>query len=145
MPNPPPSAGAAPLAKPRVQTLEINKSHNGQSARLRVGNVLVIRLPGDPATGYLWQAASTNSPAVRQTVRPQYSPPAPNAPGSAARGTYTFTYQAVQPGTGSVRLYYIHPSDPKRPRDSFAVGVNVSPAAADPRPAAATGQGSARR
>ena len=98
-------------------------------ARLRVGNVLVIRLPGNPATGYQWQAATTNSPAVRLTVRPQYSPPAATAAQAAASGTYTFTFQAVQPGNGSIRLYYVRPNDPSRPRDTFAVGVNVSAAA----------------
>ena len=118
----------SPATGPRMQTLEINKSHNGQLARLRVGNLLVIRLPGDPATDYQWQAASTNSPALRLTVRPQYSPPACTAAQAAALGTYTFTFQAVQPGTGSLRLYYVRPGDPGRPRDSFAVGVNVSPA-----------------
>ena len=126
---PPAPAGATPPTRPRVGMLEINKSHNGQFARLRVGNVLVIRLPGNPATGYHWQASSTNSPALRLTVRPQYSPPASTAMGAAALGTYTFTFQAVQPGSGSIRLYYVRPSDPGRPRDSFAVGVNVSPAA----------------
>ncbi|MGA2254842.1 MAG: protease inhibitor I42 family protein [Thermoguttaceae bacterium] len=129
------SAGTAPT-KPRVQTLEINKSHNGQLARVRVGNMLVIRLPGNPATGYQWQAASTSSPAVRLTVRPQYSPPVSTAAGAAALGTYTFIFQSVQPGTGSIRLYYVRPSDPGRPRDSFAVGVNVSPATAAARPVA---------
>ena len=127
-----PAAVAAP-ASPRVPMLEINKSHNGQVARLRVGNVLVIRLPGNPATGYQWQAATSNSQAVRLTVRPQYSPSASTAP---AMGTYTFTYQAMQPGSGSIRLYYVRPNDPNRPRDSFAVGVNVSPAAAAARPVA---------
>ena len=53
---------------------KVNRSHNGQLARLHVGNVLIIRLPGNPATGYQWQAA-------RRTARPaddrppQYSPP----------------------------------------------------------------------
>jgi len=130
--SPGPSAAAA-AAKPRLQTLEINKSHNGQLARVRVGNVLVIRLPGDPASGYQWQSATTNSSAVRLTVRPQYSPP---AAGAAVSGTYTFTFQAVQPGTGSIRLYYVRPSDPSRPRDTFAVGVNVSPATVTARPVA---------
>ena len=130
---PPASAGAAAPATPRVQTLEINKSHNGQLARLRVGHVLVIRLLGNPATGYQWRAATTNTPAMRLTVRPQYSPPASTAAQAAGLGTYTFTFQAVQPGTGSIRLYYIRPEDPSRPRDSFAVSVSVSPAA---RPAA---------
>jgi inhibitor of cysteine peptidase len=136
---PPPSAAIAPVG-PRVQTLEINKSHNGQLARLRVGNVLIIRLPGDPATGYQWQAATTNSPALRLTVRPQYSPPASTATQAASPGTYTFTFQAVQPGSGSIRLYYVRPRDPSRPRDSFAVSVNVSPAATTFRPAANSGQ-----
>ena len=133
-----PSSTAA-STQPAVQTLQINKSHNGQLARLRVGNVLVIRLPGDPATGYHWQAAKTNSPAVRLTVRPQYSPPAATSGKGAALGTYTFTFQAVQPGSGSIRLNYVRSEDSRRPRDSFAVGVNVSPAAATVRPAASEG------
>ena len=83
--SPRPAETAAP-ASPRAQMLEINKSHNGQLARLRVGNVLVIRLPGNPATGYQWQAATTNSPAMRLTVRPQYSPPASTATQAAATG-----------------------------------------------------------
>lgn len=133
---PTPSEAATPTT-PRVQTLEINKSHNGQLARVRVGNILVIRLPGNPATGYRWQAATTTSPAVRMTVQPQYSPPASSATQAAALGTYTFTFQAVQPGTGSIRLHYVRPNDPSRPRDSFAVSFNVSPATTAPtsRPA----------
>ena len=114
--------------------LEINKSHNGQVAKLRVGHVLVIRLPGDPATGYQWRAATTNSPAMRLTVRPQYSPP--RSTSQRAAGTYTFTFQAVQPGSGSIRLFYVRPNDPARPRDSFTVGVSVSPTATAARSAA---------
>jgi inhibitor of cysteine peptidase len=113
----------------QLQKLEINKSHNGQLARLRVGNVLVLRLPGNPATGYQWQLSATNSPAVRLTVRPQYSPSPANTSTAAAAGTYTFTFQAVQPGSGTLKLYYVRPNDPSRPRDTFAVGVNVSPEA----------------
>ena len=133
----PTPSGATTPATPRGQTLEINQSHNGQLARVRVGNVLVIRLPGNPAMGYQWQAATSTSPTVRMTVRPQYSPPASTATQAAALGTYTFTFQAVQTGTGSIRLQYVRPNDPGRPRDSFAVSVNVSPAttAATARPA----------
>ncbi len=129
-------ATAAPTSPP-AQMLEINKSHNGQLARLRVGHILVIRLPGNPASGYQWQAAKTNSTALRLTVRPQYSP-SPSSTTPSTSGTYTFTFQAVQPGSGSIRLYYVRPNDPSRPRDSFMVGVNVSPAiaAATARPVA---------
>jgi inhibitor of cysteine peptidase len=139
---PPMASGTNAAASPRPQMLEINKSHNGQLARLRVGNVVVIRLPGNPATGYQWQAASSNNTAVRLTVRPQYSPPASTATQAAAVGTFIFTYQAVQPGSGVVRFYYVRPNDPSRPRDSFSLNVNVSPAttagAARPTAAAAS-------
>jgi inhibitor of cysteine peptidase len=135
-PSPPTNASAP--ATPKVRTLEINKSHNGQLARLHVGNVMVVRLPGNPATGYQWQMAATNGPTMRMTVRPQYSPPASTAAGNAALGTYTFTFQAVQAGTGALRFYYARPNDPSHPRESFAVSVNVLPASsgAVTRPAA---------
>jgi predicted secreted protein len=119
-----PAAAAAPPPAPKVQTLEINRSHNGQLARLHAGNVLIIRLSGNPNSGYQWQAGTSNTKALRLTVRPQYSPSA----AGAATGTYTFTYEAVQPGSGYLRLYYVRPGDPSHPRDAFAIGVNVSPA-----------------
>ncbi len=113
----------------KVQTLEINRSHNGQMARLRVGNVLLIHLQGNPASGYQWQAGTANTQALRMTVRPQYSP---SPAGAASPGTYTFVFQAVQPGTGSIRLYYVRANESGRPRDAFAVGVNVAPSTAAP-------------
>jgi predicted secreted protein len=139
VPASPTSSAAAALSTPRAQKLEINKSHNGQLARLRVGHVLVIRLPGNAASGYQWQAATTNSPAVRLTVRPQYTP-LPSSTTPSTSGTYTFIFQAVQPGSGSIRLYYVRPNDPSRPRDSFSVGVNVAPAATTARPVASSRQ-----
>ena len=137
-----PAAGSSPLpeavaATPKVQTLEINRANNGQLARLHVGNVLVIRLPGNPASGYEWQVGTTNTTALRLTVQPQYSPPAGAAGGAAVQGAYTFVYQAVQPGNGSLRLYYVRPGDPRRPRDMFAIGVSVAPAATGTPPRSA--------
>ena len=131
-------AGTAAPSPDKVQTLEINRSHNGQLARLRVGNVLIIRLPGNPASGYQWQAGTANTQAVRLTVAPQYSPPAAGSI-AAAQGTYTFIYQAVQPGTGALRLYYVRPDDQAHPRDVFAIGVNVTTASPASRPASPTG------
>jgi inhibitor of cysteine peptidase len=122
-----PTSTAPPSSK--VQTLEINRAHNGQMARLHVGNVLIIRLPGNPASGYQWQAGTATTQAVRMTVRPQYSP---SPAGGAVPGTYTFVFEAVQPGTGSIRLYYVRPNEPGRPREAFAVGVKVAPSAAAP-------------
>ena len=122
--NPAPAASAVPSPAAKVQTLEINRSQNGQTARLHVGNVLVVHLPGNPASGYQWQAGTSNTKALRLTVRPQYTPPA----GNAAAGSYTLTYEAAQTGSGYLRLYYVRAGDTSHPRDAFAIGVNVSPA-----------------
>jgi inhibitor of cysteine peptidase len=122
-------ASAAPTSS-KVQTLEVNRSHNGQMARLRVGNVMIVRLPGNPASGYQWQTGTANTQTMRMTVRPQYSP---SPAGAAASGTYTFVFEAVQPGTGSIRLYYVRPNESNRPRDAFAVGVTVAPASPAPQ------------
>ena len=129
---PPAEAGTTASPQGKLQTLEINRSHNGQLARLRVGNVLIIRLPGNPASGFQWQVGTANTQAVRLTVPPQYSPPAASGysatpSGTMAPGTYTFVYQAVQPGTGPLRLYYVRPNDRAHPRDAFAIGVQVAP------------------
>jgi inhibitor of cysteine peptidase len=131
-------AGTAAFAPDKVQTLEINRSHNGQITRLRVGNVLIIRLPGNPASGYQWQVGTTNTQAVRLTVPPQYSPPAIGS-AAAAPGTYTFIYQAVQPGAGPLRLYYVRPNDRAHARDAFAIGIQVATTSPASRPASPTG------
>jgi inhibitor of cysteine peptidase len=122
--------GAAAASNAKVKTLEINRSHNGQLAQLHIGNMLIVRLPGNPASGFQWQISTSNTQALKMTVRPQYSPPTPTASGPAPMGTYTFVFQAVQPGTGALRLYYVRPGDTNRPRDSFAIGVNVTSATA---------------
>jgi predicted secreted protein len=128
----PMSAPAAVPALGKAQTLEINRSHNGQLARMRVGNLLIIRLPGNPASGFEWQVGTTNTPALRLTVAPQYSPAAAAPSGAVMPGSYTFVYQAVQPGAGPLRLYYVRPADRSHPRDSFAIGVQVAPATVVP-------------
>lgn len=122
------AASTRPASAGKLQTLEINRSHNGQMARLRVGNLLIIRLPGDPASGYQWQVGTSNTQAVRLTVAPQYSPATIGSAGATAAGAYTFIYRAVQPGAGSLRLYYVRPNDRMHPRDVFAIGVQIAPA-----------------
>ncbi len=137
---------AQPSAAPRPQTLELNKTHNGQLAKLHLGNIVVIRLPGNPASGYRWQELPTapSLMVVRPTVRPQYVAPTPSSGESHPTGTFIFAYQAVQPGNGTIRLQYVHPGDPTRPRDAFSVNVIVSGpthSASASRPAAATPHG----
>jgi inhibitor of cysteine peptidase len=136
-------AGTKP-ASPNRQTLELTKADSGKRARLWPGNVVVIRLPGNPTTGYQWQAVPTGSAVVRMMGQPQYAA-SPQVPGmTGAGGTYTFMFQAVQPGAGTIRLAYARPSDRGRPA-AEVFGVSVEVLSPQTRPAGATSPPSGTR
>jgi inhibitor of cysteine peptidase len=128
-----PAALAAP-GKPEPpsnqKTLEVGKADSGRRARLYIGNILVVRLPANPGTGYQWQLGPTSSPTVRLMAEPQFvaSPAPPGVMG--ASGTYVFMLQAVRPGTGIVRLVYARPWERDRTAaDTFSLAVDVLPGA----------------
>jgi inhibitor of cysteine peptidase len=136
-----PAVAAKPAAAARLpeqpqlpQKLELTKADSGKRARVRVGNVVVVRLAGNPTTGYQWQAAATNSPALRLAGKPQYTAAARSPGVAGAGGTYTFQFQAMQPGTTTIKLFYSRPWEKNRPPAAlFTVAVEVlgqAPAAA---------------
>jgi predicted secreted protein len=123
-----PLALPATAGAPRPPTLEVTKIHNGRRAICQVGTLIVIRLPGNPTTGYQWTALPASNPVMRLVGPPQYAPAA-GLPG--AGGQFVFTFQAIRPGTGSIRLVYARPWDRSAPAaDSFSLGVEVQPGAA---------------
>jgi inhibitor of cysteine peptidase len=127
---PSPAAPGKPESLSNQKTLEVTKADSGRRARLYVGNILVVRLPGSPTTGYQWQVVPTSAVAVRLTTQPQYiaSPVAAGVMGGS--GTFVFTFQAVQPGTGIVRLAYARPWEGNRAAaDAFSLAVEVLPGA----------------
>jgi len=129
-PSPGTSAGPAapgkPGSTPNRQTLEVTRADSGKRARLYVGNALVVRLPGNPGTGYQWQLAPTSSPAVRLVAQPQFVASPVPAGVMGASGNYVFMLRAVQPGSGVVRLVYARPWEGDRTAaDAFSLSVEV--------------------
>ena len=146
----PPASSSQTLQPPhpsqtsKPQSLELTKTDNGKRARVRVGNIIVVRLPGNPTTGYQWQAVPLPNPVVRLVGQPQYAPhpQRPNTVGGG--GTFVFTFQVIQPGTGAIRLVYARPWEKSRmPVETFMVGVDVlsnpatGPARSNPAPSPA--------
>jgi inhibitor of cysteine peptidase len=129
MPQPPTAPGAA--APSSRQSLEVTKADNGKRARVYVGNVIVVRLPGNPTTGYQWQAVPMPSPVLRLAAQPQYvASPAGVAGGG---GTFVFVFQSLQPGAGAIRLVYARPLERDRPAaDAFNLSVEVLPSVVSP-------------
>lgn len=112
---------------PRGILLEAPDS--GSDIFLAQGEVLQVRLPSTPSTGYSWAIAS-NAPAVlRPSGEAKYEPPGKGAAGAA--GTQTFEFRVV--GGGGVFLELVY----RRPFEKDAVparrwGVFVAAAAVGP-------------
>jgi predicted secreted protein len=124
-----PAASPGTAAAPRrPQTLELTKIHDKQRAKVYVGNLIVIRLKGNPTTGYQWAVGRLAGQVVRLIGPPQYvpTPYSPSRLGSG--GTYVFTFQVIRGGTGSIQLVYARSWEKgQAPVDAFTIGVDVYP------------------
>jgi inhibitor of cysteine peptidase len=90
------AAGTALAAK----TVTIGAASNGKTVHLEVGDRLVVSLPGNPSTGYIWQIVKVD----RTVLRPgTWSfKPSVNRPGAAGVEKRPFT--ALQAGTTRLKL-----------------------------------------
>lgn len=99
-------AGGTNAAEARSQasaaTVVVGASANGTTVRLRSGDSLVVRLAGNPTTGYRWVVVQ-RPPLLRLTAS-RYEPSLPTRPGRG--GTYTFRFAARAGRSGLLRLAY---------------------------------------
>jgi len=97
----------------------------GESA-LVVGDTLVVRLAGNPTTGYDWRVVSANDALLPAAGEPVYAPSA-DLPG--AGGVYTFRFLAKAAGEAAVQIAEFAPGadDPERTLDFNAVIVEPAP------------------
>ncbi len=101
----------------------ITSDDNGQLVALSTGDILIVRLEGNPSTGYEW--------AIRDTLRPQVLRPLGDPklecdeigpPGAPC--TVEFQFRAASAGTTPLDLVYKR-SWEDEPIDTFSVIVSV--------------------
>jgi len=102
----------------------------GSDIFLAQGEVLQVRLPSTPSTGFSW-AVSSNSPAVlRPAGEPKYDPPGGKGAAGAA-GTQTFEFRVVGGGGAFLELVYRRPFEkdaaPARRWAVFVAAAAVGP------------------
>lgn len=106
---------------------ELTQADNGKTVKLAVGKPLVIRLPGNPTTGYSWRTAKITGEAVAAAGDPKYQVDA-HAPGMVGvGGTFTFTFNAAKQGKAVINLEYVRPWEKGvAPIKTFSATVEVT-------------------
>jgi len=90
--------------------------------QLAQGQMLILRLPSNPTTGYRWELQAT--PEVLRSLGPEVysSPDRSDLVGAAGHSTWRF--QAAAAGEGSLRLVYQRPWE-QEPAEEFDCQVRV--------------------
>ncbi len=115
------------MVLPRGLLLE--QPDNASAIYLVKGDLLQVRLPATPSTGYSWTIAS-NAPSVLLPLGdPKFDPPSKPTPGAA--GTVTFDFRVVGGGGAFLELVYARPSEkdaaPARRWGVFVAAAAVAP------------------
>jgi len=103
--------------------LAIDQGAMGSTVKVRVGQSLVLSLPGNPSTGYTWEQLPGCEPMLSRMGEPLYTP-AGNLVG--AGGSFRFTFLACQKGQTPLRLVYRRSFEEQTPpAERFEVTVVV--------------------
>jgi inhibitor of cysteine peptidase len=100
----------------------VTAADDGTSVALDVGDRLIVTLEGNPTTGFTWEVDGTVPANLVQLGQPLFVADS-DAIGSG--GTFTFRFEAVASGSGTLRLIYHRPFETVAPEDSFEVTVTV--------------------
>jgi len=113
-----------PESPPASEGILLSTNHNGKTVMAAVGKTIDLRLPGDRASGFVWEAGKVAGSAVQATGKPEFVPGA-NILGKQG-GVFVFRFKAVQPGRSTIKAAYLRPGDKnKRPLHTFSADVVV--------------------
>jgi predicted secreted protein len=95
------------------------------TARVAAGGVVLIRLPANRTTGYLWMLDPLPADGPLRLLWHAYRISAPTRPG--APGEDLWWLEALQPGTVTVTLRHLRPwqPDPNAPTRQFVIEVTA--------------------
>ncbi len=108
---------------PVAPSLVFGEEAAGQQVALTVGQELVLRLEGNPSTGYDWELAELDTSVVVQQGEPRFSPGS-NLPG--ASGIETWRFRAVGRGRTDLRLVYRRSWETEPPLRELPLHLSVS-------------------
>ena len=115
---------ATAAAKPPAKEVVLGQKANGKTVAVALGQTIVVRLKGNPTTGYQWTVQKIEGKAVKQVGKVEYVHGGDDADGSG--GVFVAAFQAVKAGAATVTMGYLRPWEKKKPPiESFIVTLDV--------------------
>ncbi len=108
--------------------LALTEADNGQSFTVKVGTAITVAIPGNPTTGYQWEADLSEESAALLTLagEPAYEPDATGATLVGSGGQYVFTFTAAAAGQAELELKYWRSFESDvAPVDTFAASITI--------------------
>jgi len=127
----PPARACPYLEVQSVEVLEetatrvLDEDDNGRTITMDIGNTLIVRLPGNPTTGYLWECTQPLTEGILQPVGEVefQSEPAPSGMVGVS-GVFIFRFRIIASGTVPLQLVYHRPWE-EEAIETFSVTIVV--------------------
>ena len=109
---------------PGAASVTLCDTDRGGTVELKSGDTLIVKLEGNPSTGFAWEVVSADIAVLEQEGEFEFEAEKPGMPGSG--GTLTFTFKAASRGQTDLQLVYHRPwEEDSPPSQTFDVTVVV--------------------
>ena len=128
-----PPADAKADAKVASKTYEMTKDDNGRTLKVKVGDVIRVKLKSNRTTGYSWALTGKTDAKVLKSGEVEYKVDEHPAGMVGVGGNDFCTFTALAPGKTDISLGYARPWEKDRePAQAFKLTVEVEAAATAP-------------
>ncbi len=115
--------------------ITLGEEANGKTIAAEVKQTLLVKLPGNPTTGYQWSLSKLEGEAIEAVGKPDYVADKNPQKMVGTGGTYHFTFRAAKPGKATLTLAYARPWQKDTPPiKTFSLTVEVKAAEPKPKP-----------
>ena len=101
----------------------LDEADDGSLKAIKIGDIVIVKLRGNPSGGYLWEMTDTLKEDVLEPLgEDEFVPDDPTVCGSS--GVWKFRFRAVASGTTTIEFVYGRPWE-EEVLDTFSVIIFV--------------------
>jgi len=118
--------GEEPKAPVPEPAQKLTEADNGKTVKVKVGDLVVVSLKGNPTTGFSWRTAKLDGKSVEQAGEPKYVNKPHRKGMVGVGGMFSLKFNAAKSGKTEVNLEYSRPWEKDtKPLKTFTVTVEV--------------------